>query len=74
MTLETTTIDGFPGPVILTEGMTTANGQRIYGVFADEEDARSEGADELALGTIGPDQLTDEQRALAARNTERLGE
>ena len=46
-TLERTTLDFVVGgDVILTEGMINAGtGQRVYGVFFSEEDARSQHAD-----------------------------
>ena len=70
-TLQLIDLDGF-GPVIVTEGMLMSNGRRIYGVFASEASARSERADHLALATIGAERLTDEQREIAARNSEAL--
>lgn len=72
--LKTTELKQFPGgPVIVTEGMIDGStGERIYGVFADEVDARSIDADSLALGTVGADKLTAEQLADAAENSELL--
>lgn len=60
--------------LIVTEGMSMSNGGTIYGVFDSEEDASSEHADELALGTVGASELTPAQREIAARNSERLPE
>jgi len=58
--------------VILTQGMTQATGGRIYGVFADESDARAEDADARAIDILGEDQLTTEQIELAERNSEEI--
>lgn len=71
-TLKKTRLSGFTGDVIVTEGGTVAGRGKIYGVFASEDDARSCDADSLALGTVGPDALTDEQRADAHANSEAL--
>lgn len=69
--LETTTI-GAHQDVILTTGVLTANGKRLYGVFHTAADARSSEADRLCLAIIGGDSLTDEQRKLAERNSQAL--
>lgn len=72
-TLETATVDFVTGPVILTEGMIQARtGERIYGVFASEDDARSMDADERALASVAAHRLTAEQIEMARRNSERL--
>ncbi len=56
--------------VVLTKGMVNgATGKTIYGVFACPADARSIDADQLALGTVGASQLTDEQIEIARYNT-----
>ena len=59
--------------VILTAGGTcqTTDGtwQQIYGIFDSEEDARSGDADDLAIGTVVAKDLTEDQRAMAERNT-----
>ncbi len=65
MKLERTEIDG--RNVILTEG-AYVDGRKLYGMFSTERDAMSDDADRLALGTVGPDNLTAEQIALAERN------
>ena len=71
--METTTLDGFGGDVIVTEGMIDGRtGERIYGVFATKEDAASPDADNLSLGSVGHRVLTDEQKAMARRNTDAL--
>lgn len=72
--IQTTTLPQWSFPVIVTEGGIVSGSGRIYGVFADEQDARSSDADRLALGTIGPDSLTAEQREIAAANTEALSD
>ena len=72
--IQTMTLPQWQHPVIVTEGGIVAGSGRIYGVFSAEEDARSADADKLALGTIGPGQLTEEQRAIAAANTEALSD
>jgi hypothetical protein len=71
-------ITSIPGPsgtgytdVILVEGFCDGK-SKIYGIFADAEDARSGFADDLALGTVGRESLTAEQIALAERNSDRL--
>jgi hypothetical protein len=71
-TLKTTTVAGFGGEVIVTEGGHVAGCGKIYGVFASEEDARSTNADALALGTVGPEALTEQQRIDATANSEAL--
>ncbi len=69
--LSSTAIDG--QDVILTAGMIDgATNERIYGMFADAKDARSDRADELALGTISASRLTTEQIELAERNSAAL--
>lgn len=67
-----TKIDGFEGDVILTEGAHVACVGKIYGVFASPEDAASDEADSLALGTIGADRLTAEQIEIAEANSASL--
>jgi hypothetical protein len=61
--------------VIPTEGMVDgATGQQLYGLFATEADARSENADELAIGTVAVGALTPNQRAIARANSAEIGE
>lgn len=73
-TMLSTSLHAEPRNVILTAGMVNAtSGERIYGVFLGEGDARSPQADELCIATVGADDLTDEQIAMAERNTDRLG-
>lgn len=69
--LERTNVQGV-GDCILTAGGTiqTANGwAKCFGCFANEKDARSPDADGLAIATVGRDAITDEQAALAERNS-----
>ena len=70
-TLETTDFGRY-GSVILTAGGIVSGCGRIFGVFADEDDARSSDADNLALAIVGREHLTDEQAAIAERNTDSL--
>lgn len=73
MALERTTIGTAYKDVILTAGMVNgATKRRIFGVFANEEDARSERADELATATLDAKVLTQEQIEIAERNSEAL--
>lgn len=58
--------------VLLTEGGVVSGAGKIYWVFDNALDANAENADELALATIGNGKLTDAQKAMAARNSERL--
>ena len=59
--------------LIVTEGMIDgATGERVYGLFACEADARSEDADSLALGSVGADRLSKAQRDVAAANSAEL--
>lgn len=58
--------------VLLTEGGVVSGAGKIYGVFNNASDANAENADELALSTIGDSKLTDAQKAMAARNSDRL--
>lgn len=61
--------------VIVTAGMIdSSTGRRIYGVFADEADARSIDADSLAIAVVGAADLTAEQIADAEANSEALSE
>lgn len=71
--LATTKLAPFVGDVILTMGMIDATtGQRIFGVFARASDAAAEDADARALGTVGPNRLSDVQRMIAAANSMKL--
>lgn len=70
--MTTTTLPRFAAPVILTAGMLDASGRRMYGVFASEEDARAMDADQRTLAVLGEADLTEEQRQLAAANSEAL--
>lgn len=71
--MRTTHIDG--RHVVLTKGMIDgATGQQMYGMFANEMDARSEDADSLALGTIGADRLSLAQCTVAAANSAELND
>jgi hypothetical protein len=73
-TLKTTTLPGFAEPVIVTKG-GVLNGRQIFGVFASEEDARiGADADHHAIAIIGVRDLTPEQIADAAANSEALSE
>lgn len=59
--------------VILIAGMINAhNGRQIFGVFFDENDARSEDADIRAIATLDANILTPEQVAIAERNADRI--
>jgi len=66
--LERVEMKGFHGTVILTDG-AIVDGTKLYGVFATTEDACSDDADELAIGTVGRDQVTAEQVEMAERNS-----
>lgn len=56
-------------PVI---GMTLPTGVKMVGFFLSPEDARSEQADSLALGTINAAELTEVQIAIAEANSDEL--
>lgn len=71
MILERCHVDGL-GDVILTEGMTNHRGEVIYGVFHGSEDAQGDDADDKAIGTVGSERLTEGQREIAKRNSERI--
>ena len=62
--------------VILTAGATVRCGdglhKQICGVFANEDDARSQDADSLTLAVPAFDDLTAEQQAIAIENSEAL--
>lgn len=62
--------------VILTAGATVRCGdghyKQICGVFANEDDARSQDADSLTLAVPAFDDLTSEQQAIALENSEAL--
>ena len=68
--MQSTTIQQFSFPVFLTLGMSTADGIQIVGVFESEDDARSSDADDLAIATLGVDQLTPDQLDVAKANSE----
>ncbi len=63
----------FPGglqdDVLITEGMVTARGEQLYGVFADVWHARQPDADDRCIGTVGGEFLTKAQREFAERNS-----
>ena len=66
--MKTSTING--RDVILTAGMIDgASGCQIFGLFANEVDARSGDPDSIAIGTVGRESLTDEQAADAEHNS-----
>lgn len=69
--MTTTKIEGL-GEVIITAGAFLDGVGRIYGVFRNEADARSEDADERAIGTVGASALTEEQRAIAEENSREI--
>jgi hypothetical protein len=71
--LETTDFKCY-GRVVLTAGGIVSGCGQIFGVFADEADARSQDADKLALAIVGRADMTDAQVAIAERNTESLGD
>lgn len=58
--------------VLLTDGGVVSGAGKIYGVFDNASDANAGNADELALATIGNSTLTDAQKAIASRNSDRL--
>jgi hypothetical protein len=63
----------FPGglqdDVLITEGMVTARGEQLYGVFASVWHARQPDADDRCIGTVGGEFLTKAQRDFAERNS-----
>lgn len=65
-------IDWCGRTVIITEGMVDAAGRRLFGLFCCPGDAAADDADARVISIIGPEGLTDNQRAVAARNSERL--
>lgn len=58
--------------LIPTEGGYVDNCGKIVGLFSCEEDVRSDDPDAVAWGTVGWDRLTEDQQAVATRNTELL--
>lgn len=64
-----------PRNVIPTAGMVDGStGMRMYGLFLDDSDVRSPNADQLCIATVSEDDLTQEQRAMAERNTEAISD
>jgi hypothetical protein len=63
---------GVEKDVLLLEGMLMSNGERLYSMFDSVELARHPMADERCFGTIGGEVLTEELRAIAAKNSELL--
>ena len=63
----------FPGglqeDVLIVEGMVTARGEQLYGVFASVWHARKPDADDRCIGTVGGEFLTKAQREFAERNS-----
>jgi hypothetical protein len=63
----------FPGglqdDVLIVEGMVTARGEQLYGVFASVWHARQLDADDRCIGTVGGEFLTKAQREFAERNS-----
>lgn len=58
--------------VILTEGGYVDDCGKIAGMFTSEEDARAGNADELAIGILAWDRLSDEQQQDASANSDAL--
>jgi len=75
--LERTSFDRYED-VILTAGAIRqrhdGSWRQVFGVFGAEEDARSMDADDLALAVISAEDLSEDQIALAERNTEALSD
>lgn len=67
-----TVVRGINGdrPVVLTEGCLLSNGRRVYGVFRDEDDARSVDAESIA--SLGESSLSLEQIKIAEINSDNL--
>jgi hypothetical protein len=63
---------GVEKEVLLLEGMVMDNGERLYSMFDSVELARHPEADDRCFGTIGGEVLTEELRAIAAKNSELL--
>lgn len=68
--MERTTVGRWVDVIVVLGGCV--DGVPVVGLFDSEEDARSEDADALAIGTVGLSSLSDEQLAMAGRNGLRL--
>lgn len=60
---------GMQNDVLIIEGMVTARGEQLYGVFASVWHARQPDADDRCIGTVGGEFLTEAQREIAASNS-----